>query len=151
MKILMVCMGNICRSPMAEGIARDLVKRYALRDISIDSAGTHAYHVGEPPDTRAQAAMVRHGHDISDLRARAIVSEDMQRFDKIMVADEHNRARILALADNDTQRQKVVKMLHDHPQLSDHDVADPYYGGDDGFEQVYQQLYCSLNQYFSAL
>ncbi|UJF23928.1 low molecular weight phosphotyrosine protein phosphatase [Suttonella sp. R2A3] len=151
MKILMVCMGNICRSPMAEGIARDLINQYDVKNTQVDSAGTHDYHVGEAPDRRAQETMAKHGHNISKLRARAFSADDFQSFDQIMVADEHNYARIIALAEDDTQREKVVKMLHYHPHLFDQDVIDPYYGGDDGFERVYQQLYTSLDTYLKAL
>ena len=150
MKILMVCMGNICRSPMAEGIARQLAAQAARDDLNFDSAGTHAYHIGEAPDDRAQAEMRRHGIDISDLRARAFRQEDFSEFDVIMVADDHNAENVRAMAGNDEQRSKIIKML-DSGYGRDENVADPYYGGEEGFARVYQQLHSALKTYLDRL
>lgn len=150
MKILMVCMGNICRSPMAEGIARHLANEAGRHDLSFDSAGTHAYHIGKAPDERAQAEMQRHGLDISDLRARAFRQEDFSKFDVIMVADDHNAENVRAMTNNDEQRSKIIKML-DSGCGNDENVADPYYGGEEGFARVYQQLYSALQTYLDRL
>ena len=150
MNILMVCMGNICRSPMAEGIARHIAAQTGRDDLHFDSAGTHAYHIGEAPDERAQAEMQRRGLDISDLRARAFRQEDFSEFDVIMVADDHNAENVRAMAGNDEQRSKIIKML-DSGCGSDENVADPYYGGEEGFARVYQQLHSALTTYLDRL
>lgn len=150
MNILFVCMGNICRSPMAEGIARQLAAEAGRKDLHFDSAGTHAYHVGEAPDARAQAEMLRHGIDISDLSARAFCQEDFAAFDVIMVADTHNAENVAAMAGSDAERSKVIKML-DGGHGGQDDVADPYYGGDEGFARVYQQLHSALKTYLNRL
>lgn len=150
MNILMVCMGNICRSPMAEGIARHLAKQAGRSDLHFDSAGTHAYHTGEAPDQRAQAEMRRHELDISDLRARAFRQEDFAQFDIIMVADDHNAENVRAIASNDEERSKIIKML-DGGYGSDDNVGDPYYGGEKGFARVYQQLETALRNYIDRL
>lgn len=150
MNILMVCMGNICRSPMAEGIARHLAAEAGRSDLHFDSAGTHAYHIGEAPDPRAQAEMARHGLDISGLSARAIKHEDLQHFDIIMVADAHNHKNVLALANNDAQRRKVI-FMRDGGHGCNADLADPYYGGEDGFSRVYNQLHSALQTYLDSL
>ena len=150
MNILMVCMGNICRSPMAEGIARHLAAECGRDDLHFDSAGTHAYHTGEAPDLRAQQEMQRHGLDISDLRARAFRQEDFARFDVIMVADEHNADNVHAMASNDDERKKIIKML-DAGCTNNDNVADPYYGGEEGFARVYQQLHTALKTYIDSL
>ena len=92
-RILFVCMGNICRSPMAEAVMRSLVERAGMQEsVFVDSVGTHDYHVGEPPDPRAQAAALRHGYDISGLRARQLASEDFERFDLLLAMDFNNLA-----------------------------------------------------------
>lgn len=150
MNILMVCMGNICRSPMAEGIARHLARQAGRDDLNFDSAGTHAYHIGEVPDERAQAEMQRHGLDISDLRARAFRQEDFNEFDVIMVADDHNAENVRAMANNDQQRRKIIKML-DSGCGNNENVGDPYYGGEEGFARVYQQLHSALKTYLDRL
>jgi len=135
-RVLFVCMGNICRSPTAEGVFRNIVATRAPElSIQVDSAGTHAYHVGEPPDLRAQRAAARRGIDISGLRARRIRPDDFDSFDWILAMDELNRAQLEALAP--PQHQGRIRMfLEFAPQLGRIDVPDPYYGGANGFEYV---------------
>ena len=134
----MVCLGNICRSPMAEGILRDKVQSAGL-DIETDSAGTANYHVGEMPDERAVATMRTKGIDISDLRGRQFKAEDFAQFDRIFAMDQNNYSDILALAANTEDAQKVQLML-DRSGGDPRSVPDPYYGGDEGFEEVHRML-----------
>lgn len=138
--ILFVCMGNICRSPSAEGIFRDLVKREGLIDhIFIDSAGTHAYHVQEPPDPRAQNTALGRGIDISPIRARQVEKGDFERFDYVLAMDRHN-FELLAAASPDHLVHKVKYFLEFAPHLNTTDVPDPYYGGEHGFERVFDMI-----------
>jgi protein-tyrosine phosphatase len=129
-------MGNICRSPTAEGVFRNLVKEAGLSErIDTDSAGTHGYHVGRPPDRRAQEAAGRRGIDISDLRARQVDGFDFEAFDYILAMDASN----LALLEADCPgrwRQKVRPFLDYAPARMEREVPDPYYGGRDGFDYV---------------
>ena len=144
MRILLVCLGNICRSPMAEGVLRHLAKEKGI-DVQIDSAGTNRYHTGEPPDDRAQAAMRRYDLDISDLRARTIEPHDFYSYDLLLVMDKSNLREVRALAPIEELKPKV-KLLMDY--AADHElreVPDPYYGGDDGFDQVYHMLVEACN------
>src|SRR5579872_2602289 len=136
MRILFVCMGNICRSPTAEGVLRRLWREEAARlPLEVDSAGTHGYHIGEPPDPRSQAAARRRGLDISGLRARRVTAEDLERFDLVLVMDEDNRRDLLALAPS-RYRAEVRLFLDFAPEQDLREMPDPYYGGDAGFEQV---------------
>ena len=129
--VLFVCTGNICRSPTAEGVFRHLVKREGLADkINVDSAGTHGYHVGNPPDKRSQGAAKKRGYDLSEQRARQFSREDCRRFDYILVMDETNYQIVKP------QCPKVQKFLSFAPHLNTEDVPDPYYSGAQGFEQV---------------
>lgn len=139
MRILFVCLGNICRSPMAEGIMRKKVAERGL-DLHVDSCGTGAYHEGENPDPRAQEEMERHGADISDLVARAFEDEDFQRFDRIYTMDEANQAKILDRARDEAERQKVDMILNSLPEEQGRPVPDPYFGAEDGFKTVYELL-----------
>ncbi len=140
MRVLFVCLGNICRSPLAEGIFRRHVERAGLHEhIHIDSAGTGNWHVGEPPDRRAQACAQGYGVDITGLRARQFSAEDFDRFDYILVMDNQNHANVLRLARNDAHRNKVSMMLS-HGSRGPVDVPDPYFGGDDGFHAVFAML-----------
>ncbi len=144
MKILMVCLGNICRSPMAEGVLRHLAKEKGI-DLHIDSAGTNRYHTGEPPDPRAQKAMKKYGIDICDLRARTIEPEDFERFDLLLVMDQSNYENVAELAPREDLKAKV-KLLMDHvPHHASREVPDPYYGGDEGFDRVYEMLVEACN------
>jgi len=139
MKILMVCLGNICRSPLAHGLLRHKVQEQGL-DVETDSAGTASYHVDEAPDPRTIKTGRKHGIDISDLRGRQFEVEDFDRFDKIYVMDESNYLNVSRLARNESDKNKVDFILNELEAGSDSEVPDPYYGGDDGFENVYQML-----------
>lgn len=135
-RVLFVCMGNICRSPTAEGVFRKLVIEAGLeQQIEIDSAGTHAYHVGEPPDTRAQEAAKRRGVDISGLRGRHATSADFERFDYVLVMDEENYDNLLDICPS-SHEQKLQLFLEYAPQRPEREVPDPYFGGAAGFDRV---------------
>lgn len=135
-KVLFCCMGNICRSPTAHGVFLNMVKTEGLGDrIHVDSAGTHAYHIQEPPDRRAQEAAMRRNVNLSGLRARKAVSEDFIDFDYIIAMDESNYADLSAIAPQ--EHVKKLKMFLDFaPHLQIKEVPDPYYGGQNGFERV---------------
>jgi protein-tyrosine phosphatase len=129
-------MGNICRSPTAEGVFRDVVTRAGLHQrIEIDSAGTHAYHVGSPPDSRSQQAARRRGIDLSSLRGRKAVSADFERFDFVLAMDEENLDNLLAICPEGLE-SKAQLFLDYAPRRPEREVPDPYYGGDAGFERV---------------
>ena len=135
MRVLFVCLGHICRSPTAEGVLRALAAREAPDlALEVDSAGTAAYHVGQPPDPRTRAAAARRGYDLSTLRARSIESADFERFDLILAMDRENltvlRQRAPAHA-----RERLHLLLEFAPDAPD-EVPDPYYGGPNGFEEV---------------
>ena len=133
----MVCLGNICRSPLAEGI---LQSKLDANFFSVDSAGTAAYHIGELPDQRSIAVAKKYGIDISNQRARKFDIKDFIEFDVIYAMDKENYQNICSLAKNKTELQKV-KMILDEVNLSQNlSVPDPYYGEDDGFQNVYQLL-----------
>ncbi len=135
-RVLFVCMGNICRSPTAEGVFRKAAAEHAPDlVVSVDSAGTHGYHVGEPPDPRAVRAAMRRGVDISELRARIVVPEDFQRFDLLLAMDELNVAMLHDLGGTDHE-QRVRLLLDFAPDTGRSSVPDPYYGGSNGFEHV---------------
>ncbi len=136
-KVLFVCMGNICRSPTAHGVFRERICREGLEDrVFIDSAGTHAYHVGNPPDRRAQATAEARGIPLADLRARQVVPEDFERFDYILAMDEDNLA-ILQSQCPPEHAHKVRLFLEFAPGRPEREVPDPYYGGAQGFEHVF--------------
>ena len=139
MKVLMVCLGNICRSPMAEGILRNKVQGLGM-EVMTDSAGTSDYHVGEPPDRRATATMAGHGIDISDLRARRFTSADFQRFDQLFGMDADNLRDMLRMAPDPAAARKARSILDLVPAYPLRSVPDPYYGGEEGFEEVYRML-----------
>lgn len=128
MKILFVCTGNICRSPTAEGVLRELARREGLA-VHVESRGTHDYHVGEPPDERAQHHAKRRGYDLSGQRARHVAKSDFEVFD-LIVAMDRGHLRLLERACPSHLKSKL------RPFLPDGDVPDPYYGGPEGFEQV---------------
>lgn len=135
-KVLFVCMGNICRSPTAHGVFQRLVEQTGLHQhIEIDSAGTHAYHIGNPPDSRAQAAALRRGIDLSLQRARRIAADDFKRFDYILAMDQDNLS-LLRTACPPQHVHKLSLFLEYAPELKIQEVPDPYYGGATGFEQV---------------
>lgn len=136
MRILMLCMGNICRSPTAEGVLREIARIEAPElALEIDSAGTHDYHVGEPPDRRAIAAARRRGIDLSTLRARRLERADFERFDLLLAMDERNVADALAIAPR-AGRERLRLLLDFAPETGVREVPDPYYGGTQDFERV---------------
>jgi protein-tyrosine phosphatase len=146
-KVLMVCLGNICRSPLAEGILKSKVNP---DQVFVDSAGTAAYHVGELPDERSISTAADHGIDLTDQRARQFVQEDFDRFDRILVMDKSNYQNVLKLAVTKEHRSKVSLIL-DFLNDDRVEVPDPYYGGMDGFEKVYQMLDQSCDVFVNSL
>lgn len=136
MKILFVCMGNICRSPTAEGVFRHVVRERAPGlTVEIDSAGTHDYHVGEPPDARAIAAAARRGIDLRGLRARQVHEDDFEGYDLIVAMDRLNQAALLERSPAEFHPR--IRLFMEFASSSGvEDVPDPYYGGPLGFEQV---------------
>lgn len=135
--VLFVCMGNICRSPTAHGVFRNLLRQQGLEDlIYIDSAGTHAYHVGNPPDERSVATAEKRGIEMRDLRARKVDFSDFIEFDYILPMDDDNYANLMNLAPRDLQ-QKVRYFLEFAEGIEQKYVPDPYYGGPQGFENVF--------------
>jgi protein-tyrosine phosphatase len=129
-------MGNICRSPTAEGVFRKTVAAESLGIVlNIDSAGTHAYHLGESPDPRARRAAETRGVDLSKKRARRVLVEDFARFDLVLAMDELNKAALMELCPTE-HRERVRLFLEFAPQVGRVDVPDPYYGGSNGFEYV---------------
>ena len=135
-RVLFICMGNICRSPTAEGVFRHVVEQAELDyAIDIDSAGTHDYHIGNPPDARAQAAALRRGYDLSKLRARQVTAEDFAAFDYVLAMDRHNR-ELLQQQCPQQHRGKIRLFLEFAGDDAPREVPDPYYGGAQGFEQV---------------
>ena len=140
--VLFVCMGNICRSPTAEGFFRQhLAGSELAASIRTDSAGTHGYHVGHPPDERALATARRWGVDLSDLRARRVGPEDFQRFDLVLAMDEANHEILQRLNRQAGQGADLRLMMEFSPRFADiREVPDPYYGGQDGFDFMCELL-----------
>ena len=136
MKILFVCLGNICRSPSAEAVMRAIAQSEA-RDlvIEVDSAGTAGYHIGDPPDVRAQEAARRRGYDMSPLRARIVEPDDFERFDLILAMDRENLS-VLRQRAPEPLGERVRLFLEFAPDTGVLEVPDPYYGGAKGFEEV---------------
>ena len=135
-RVLFVCMGNICRSPLAQGVFEEVVRREGLEGkVEADSAGTHGYyHAGEPPDARGQRSAARRGIDISFQRARRLVPEDCQTFDYIVTMDEENYRAVAALCSKGSA--KVRPFLDFAPDRPEREVPDPFYGGPEGFDHV---------------
>ncbi len=139
-KVLFVCMGNICRSPTAHGVFEQLVQSKGLSDkILTDSAGTHAYHVGESPDPRSQATAKRYGVDISHQRAQKVKVADFDTFDYIIAMDSANYHDLKQLAPAGLEN-KVYRFMEFAPDWGINDVPDPYYGAGDGFEKVFKMV-----------
>jgi len=136
-KILMVCLGNICRSPLAEGILKSKVN---LEEVFVDSAGTAAYHIGNLPDERSIDVARKYGIDITKQRARKFVVSDFDEFDIIFAMDDSNYQNIIALARNGADEKKVRMILNETHPSKNLSVPDPYYGGNQGFENVYKML-----------
>lgn len=136
-KILMVCLGNICRSPLAEGILRS---KLPSDSYFVDSAGTGHWHVGNPPDARSIKIATERGLDISNLRGRQFSKRDFIEFDYIYVMDNQNYKDVIALASNENEKAKVQLILDEIFPNENVDVPDPYYGLQDGFERVFDML-----------
>jgi protein-tyrosine phosphatase len=135
-RILFVCTGNICRSPTADGIARHWAARLGMQgEVEIDSAGTHAYHNGEAPDPRAQKAAKRRGYELSKLRARPVLPQDFERFDLILAMDKGHLVWLRRECPPE-HHHKLAMFLSFAERFKERDVPDPYYGDEDGFEQV---------------
>lgn len=134
--VLFVCMGNICRSPTAEGVFRKLHLELASHlDLHIDSAGTHAYHIGDPPDPRSRAAALKRGVDIGGHRGRQVTAGDFHVFDYVLAMDSENLGRLERLQPKDGKAE--LKLLLEYAEgTGGLDVPDPYYGGSRGFEEV---------------
>lgn len=139
MKVLMVCLGNICRSPMADGLLRKKVADKGL-NWTVDSAGTANYHVGEAPDKRMRECARSFGVSIDDLRARQFNKRDFDEFDLIFVMDQSNFQNVLNLSETEEQRKKVKLILDELELEKGMEVPDPYYGGEEGFVSVYNML-----------
>lgn len=137
--VLFVCLGNICRSPLAEGILRYKAEELELK-VKIDSAGTESYHVGEHPDKRSIQVAEKNGINISRLIARRFTREDFRSFDCILVVDSQVYREVINLADNEEERRKVDFIMNFLNPDSNQIVPDPYYGGIDGFEKIFVML-----------
>ena len=137
---MFVCLGNICRSPTAEGVFRRVVERAGLLEhIEIDSAGTHAYHVDAPPDSRSQAAALRRGIDLSDLRGRRATRVDIEQFEYILAMDSENLSNLKAICPPGLEH-KLGLFLEYAPGRPEREVPDPYNGGERGFERVLDMI-----------
>lgn len=139
MKILMVCLGNICRSPLAHGILEHKAKKENW-DVLVDSAGTNGFHDGEKPDSRSISTAGLHQIDITNQVSRQIRKEDLDEFDLIYAMDSSNYNNILELASNELQKSKVKIIMNEVYPGKNISIPDPYYGGDEGFENVFQML-----------
>ena len=139
-KVLFVCMGNICRSPTAEGVfAAQVASQNIDHLIEVDSAGTHAYHVGEEPDTRAQKTALKRGIDLSGLKARRVTEADFEYFDYVLAMDRDNYRGLETICPPGSE-YKLHLFLSFAPNLEHEEVPDPYYGGSMGFERVLDMI-----------
>ncbi len=137
--ILFVCMGNICRSPTAEGVFRHIVNEAGLADrFEIDSAGTHAYHIGEQPDRRAIAAAEKRGVSLDNIAARRVADTDFEQFDYVIAMDEDNQQRLIEKAPE--EHQSKIHLFLSFSANDETEVPDPYYGGVAGFERVLELI-----------
>jgi len=148
MKILMVCLGNICRSPMAEGVFRHKALNQGI-DMVVDSCGTANYHVGEHPHHLSVKICRNHGIDISSLVGRQFSHRDFNRFDLILTMDQSNYKNVMALANNQQEADKVKMVLNYSFPGSNKDVPDPWYGAEPGYEDVFELLDQAANQFFN--
>ena len=146
MKVLMVCLGNICRSPIAEGILQRQIELKKL-EMTVDSAGTSDYHIDESPDPRAIAIAKKNDIDISNLRGRQFIVEDFDRFDVIFVMDYSNYENVIKLARTEEDKNKVRLILNQIYPNENQSVPDPYFGGDDGFDSVFKMLDASISNF----
>lgn len=139
-KVLFVCLGNICRSPTAEGVFKKLVQQAKLQDrIKIDSAGTHAYHVGEAPDARAQEAARNRGIELGKLQGRQAVAEDMTEFDYVLAMDHENAENLYRICPEGYE-SRINLFLSYAEDLEIEEVPDPYFGGNSGFDRVLDMI-----------
>lgn len=134
----MICLGNICRSPLAEGILQTRINELNLT-WEVDSAGTSSYHAGELPDKRSIAVAQAHGIDITHQRSRQFITQDLELFDKLYVMDSTNYQNVVAMCTSDAQRNKVKLIMNEVAPTQNINVPDPYWGND-GFEKVFQML-----------
>ena len=147
-KILMVCLGNICRSPLAEGILKSKIDS---NNVYVDSAGTGHWHIGKKPDLRSIEVAKKHQLDITDQRARQFSKQDFDDFDYIFVMDNSNKKDVLSIARNDSDKEKIHLMLNEIFPNENMDVPDPYYGGSEGFQNVYRMLDLSCDSIANRL
>tara|TARA_B100000767_G_scaffold40958_1_gene34699 strand:+ start:338 stop:787 length:450 start_codon:yes stop_codon:yes gene_type:complete len=148
MKILMVCLGNICRSPLAEGI---LAHKTQHLNIEVDSAGTAGYHIGKLPDERSIEIAEKYNIDLTKQRARQFSRADFDDFDVIYAMDTNNYAHLISLTNNETERNKVRLILNEVNHEKFKSVPDPYYGGDDVFQNIYNMLDDACNKIISQI
>ena len=135
--VLFVCLGNICRSPTAEGVFQSIIEENGFKDlVDVDSAGTSGYHIGEPPDSRSQKAASRRGYDLSQQRSRKVEADDFDRFHYILAMDDENYRNLLSLKQRCGGGATIEKLLNFADGSQYEDVPDPYYSGHDGFELV---------------
>ncbi len=150
-RVLFVCMGNICRSPTAEAVVREFARRESAElALEFDSAGTHGYHAGDPPDERAIQAALRRGFDMASLRARKVETADFERFDLVLAMDEAVYGRLAEIAPR-ALAGRVRLFLDYAPDLGRRDVPDPYYGGPAGFEEVLDLVEAGARGLIAAL
>jgi protein-tyrosine phosphatase len=148
-RILFVCLGNICRSPSAEGVLRAMAAKRGI-ELVVDSAGTAAYHAGECPDKRSIKAAAARGYALAEIRARQVVSEDFARFDLIFAMDQHNFTQLMGLCPAPF-KHKVALFLAEYGSQNLTDVPDPYYGQNDGFEYVLDLLEDACDRFLTDI
>ena len=146
----MICLGNICRSPMAEGIVRQKALERGVY-IELDSCGTSGFHNGEPADSRAISILHKKGIDITNLKSRKFKISDFDEFDELFVMDKSNYEDIISLAPNDTCKSKVKLFLNESDPNKNDEVPDPYYGGEKGFENVYNLLSAAAENFLNRI
>ena len=148
-KILFVCMGNICRSPTAEGVFRSIIKKNNHSEkFEIDSAGTHAYHIGNPPDSRSQATAISYGVDLSNQKARQGHESEFYYYDFIIAMDVNNLKILKSICPNESQSQ-IQLLLDYHPSNELQSVPDPYYEGK--FDEVFDMVYSACSSFFESI